>query len=331
MSDRLYDIGALAISAYARARYRVRPLGEPFELRPRTLVVSSHRSDADVPVLAACIYPQAHGRVRRGPPLYFAVRDDLFLRGFFAGYPERLPEALRRALWPVGVGGILRNRLPCLPIRSASRMRLVEYLREHDPGSPRLRAANAHELWQVLTPDELPDADAWARRRARALDDFRALVDVVRRGDTLVIFPEGRPSPDGTVGPLMDGVDAIVRRARPERVVAFAPAYDPLVEGRAHAFLAVSAPHEPGVDVLELLKRTTPLTVGDSVAAALADGDDPQRRLDDDVAAAREDARPYDRSLDDASVRRARVAAAVRVARGRPLERLVRTYRSVRA
>ena len=89
--ERLYDVGAYAIAAYARARYRVRPLGAQFALEPRTLVVSSHRSDDDVPVLVACLYAQAHGRWRRNAQLHFAVRDDLFVPGFFAGYPQRMP------------------------------------------------------------------------------------------------------------------------------------------------------------------------------------------------------------------------------------------------
>jgi 1-acyl-sn-glycerol-3-phosphate acyltransferase len=329
--ERLYDLGAYALAVYTRARFHLCVLGERLRLEPRTLIVSSHRSDADVPVLATALYPVLHGRWRRGPRLHFAVRDDLFIPGFFAGYPPGLPSLLRRALFPIGIGGIMRGALPCHPIRSATRMRLVEYLREFEPDSPRLSGKHARDLWQVLTPDDLDATEAWAWRRAAALEDFRALVDVVRRGDSLVIFPEGRPSPDGTVGPLMDGVGAIVRRARPSQVIALAPAYDPLVEGRTRAYLAVSAPHAPGVDVLELLKRTTPLTVGDSVAAALADGDDPYARLDRDVAAAREEGRPCAPELDDEHERRRRVEAAVRVARGRPLDRLVRTYRSVRA
>jgi len=154
---------------------------------------------------------------------------------------------------------------------------------------------------------------------------------VLRGGDSLVIFPEGRPSPDGTVGPLMDGVGALVRRGQPERIVAFAPAYDPLVDGRTRAFLAVSPPVDPDADVLALLKRTTPLTVGDSVAAALADGVDAHRRLADDVAAAREEGRPYEPELDEPARRRVRVDVALRVAGRRPLERLVTTYRSARA
>jgi hypothetical protein len=49
------------------------------------------------------------------------------------------------------------------------------------------------------------------------------------------------------------------------------------------------------------------------------------------VAAAREEGRPYEPELDDREIRRARVETAVRVAGARPLDRLVRTYRSVRA
>jgi hypothetical protein len=330
---RLYDFTALVLATYARARYRVQPLGARFTMQPRTLIVSSHRSDDDVPVLVAGIYRQAHGRLRRrrGPGLHFAVRDDLFLRGFFAGYPERLPAHVRRLLYPVDLSRILHGRLQCHPIRSATRMRHVEYLRAFEPESDRLRPKHARELWSVLTPEELEAPEAWAQRRAAALEDFRELVGVVRDGGTLVIFPEGRPSPDGTVGPLMDGVGAIVRRAQPARIVAVAPAYDPLVDGRPRAYLAISPRSRPDVDVLDLLKRTTPLTVGDSVAAALADRGDPDRRLDEDVAAAREVGRPYEPELDDVDIRRARVDTAVRVAGALPLDRLVRTYQSVRA
>jgi 1-acyl-sn-glycerol-3-phosphate acyltransferase len=320
-------------------------------------VVSSHRSDDDVPVLVACLYAQAHGRRRRNARLHFAVRDDLFVPGFFAGYPPRLPGLLRRLLYPVNVGPVLRRQLPCHPIRSATRMRLAEFLREHpdEPleallpdaiaasfgdakvGRDGLRAKHARALWRVVSPEELdtaPAAVSWARRRAGALDDFRELVGVVRGGDSLAIFPEGRPSPNGELGPILEGVSAIVRRARPERIVAIAPAYDPLVAGRTNAYLAISAPSRPTDDadeILGLLRRTTPLTVGDSVAAALADRSDPERRLADDVEAAREQGRPYEPELDDAEVRRRRAATAVATAQGRTLDRLVRTYRSARA
>jgi 1-acyl-sn-glycerol-3-phosphate acyltransferase len=360
MTTRLYDAGALGLGAYARARFRVRALGAPFRPAAGALVVSSHRSDDDVPVIVGALYRQAHGLWRRGPRLHFAVRDDLFLPGFFAGYPPGVPRLVRRAVFNLNVGPVLRTHLPCHPIRSATKMRLFEYLREHPDERldallpPRLLAPLAERgtatfardvlngdyadlLWDALEPDDVDGAHAeasWARRRAGARDDFRELVDVVRGGDPLCIFPEGRPSPDGAIGPVMGGVGAIVRRARPSVVVAIAPAYDPLVDGRVHAFVGVEEPVEPprdGAAVLELLRRTTPLTVGESVAAALADGADACRRLADDVESARASGRPYEPELDDADVRRRRVDTALRRAGGRDLDRLVLTYRSARA
>jgi 1-acyl-sn-glycerol-3-phosphate acyltransferase len=354
---RFYEAVALALGAYARARFQVRALGAPFHPAAGTLVVSSHRSDDDVPLIIAALYRQAHGIWRRNARLHFAVRDDLFLPGFFAGYPPRVPRLVRRAVWRLNVGPVLRSQLPCHPIRSATKMRLFEYLREHpderlDELLPPQLAAPLHGatyardvlngdhaplLWTAIEPEDVsgPHAEeSWARRRAGAREDFRELVEVVRRGDPLCIFPEGRPSPDGAIGPVLGGVGAIVRRARPTVVVPIAPAYDPLVDGRVHAFIGVGEPAVPpksGDAVLELLRRTTPLTVGESVAAALADGADANARLETDVDAARAEGRPYEPELDDALVRRNRVATALRHARGRDLARLVLTYRSARA
>ena len=63
--SRLYDLVAAGLSAYARARFRVRVLGGPIELSERTLLVSSHRSDDDVPLFVAAVYRQLHGLFRR--------------------------------------------------------------------------------------------------------------------------------------------------------------------------------------------------------------------------------------------------------------------------
>lgn len=105
------------------------------------------------------------------------------------------------------------------------------------------------------------------------------------------------------------------------------------MEGRTCAYVGVGAPVEPVGDpaaVLALLRRTTPLTVGSSLAAALADGADPVARLAEDVEAARAEGRPYEPELEDAGVRRTRLAAARRAAGGRDLARLEREYRSAR-
>jgi len=352
-----YDAVAAGLTAYARSSFRVRPLGERVRLDEGGLFVSSHRSDADVPVLVSVIYRHAYGLVRLGrPKLHFAVRDDLFLRGFFAGYRPDAPPWTRRLLYPIGIGPVFGRAVPCHPIRSATRMRLVELLRDHrgapvaellpeelarpfhERGLPRsarakdaLAARYADLLWRVSTDEELRGplaAQSWRRRRSAATADFRTLVEIVRGGGTLLVFPEGRPSPDGGLGPVQPGLSALVRRARPASLRALALAYDPLVPGRPYAYVGIGGPVEPTEDedaVLALLRRTTPLTAGQLVAAG-AEG-----RVAAEVEAAIAEGRPVAPELIHPARRAARVAEA-RAAVGRlPLDRLVREYRSARA
>ncbi|HET7573334.1 MAG TPA: hypothetical protein VFJ77_11775 [Gaiellaceae bacterium] len=362
---RLYDAVAAGLAGYAHARYRIRVLGAPFRLADGTLVVSTHRSDDDVPLIVGALYRRAHGLVRTGAPVHFVVRDDLFEPGFFAGYPPGVPRALRRLLFHVSIGPVLRRLLPCHPARRPGGMRLVQLLRRYpelpleellppallEPLRARARELGraprfardvldgdyADLLWRVTERQEVVETasvEFWDERRHAAARDFRDLVDVLRAGRPLLICPEGRPSPDGAIGPLLGGVSALVRRGDPERLVPIAPAYDPLGEGRARAYVGVGTAVAPLADaaaILALLRRATPLTVGSSLAAALADGDDPERRLAADVEAARAEGRPHEPELADAAVRRARLAEARRAAAGRDLGRLVAEYRSARA
>jgi 1-acyl-sn-glycerol-3-phosphate acyltransferase len=349
-----YDLVALGLTLYARASFRVQRVGARFALDPGGLVVSSHRSDADVPVLISAIYREAHGFVRTGRQLHFAVRDDLYLRGFFGGYPASLSERTRRLLFRVGIGGILRPLLPCChPIRSASRMRLVELLRAH-PDTPLAEllpeelarpfherglrsAATARDalggryadlLWRVADADELTGPlaeESWRRRALLAAADFRTLAAILRRGGTLLVFPEGRPSPDGGLGPLQRGLEALVRRGRPETVRAAAFAYDPLVAGRRPlAYVGIGEPGPPIADdreMLALLRRTTPLTAGQLVATGAGV---------EEIDAALAEGRPVAPELIDPKGRRRRLEEARAAAAGRNLDRLAVEFRSAR-
>jgi 1-acyl-sn-glycerol-3-phosphate acyltransferase len=366
----IYEAVALGLATYARSAFRVRALGERHPLEPGTLIVSSHRSDADVPLFVAGFYRYAHGRLRRNGRIHFAVRDDLFLPGFFAGYPPSLPLAARRLLFPVGIGGVFGRAVPCLPIRSAKRMRLVELLtdlpderlddvlppgfrepflqRAVELGRPEPQRASdvvngfyADLLWRAVDDADLNGAraeESWRRRGAAAAGDFRRLVDVVRGGGYLLLFPEGRPSPDGTIGPLMRGVAALVRRAAPRAVLPLSPAYDPLGPGRPRAFLGLGSPAPPptaDVDetVLGLLRRTTPLTVGQVVAFFAGEPASLERRLATEVRVARAEGRPFEPELEQEVHRRHRLAEAVSAAAeadGAVLERLAREYASAR-
>jgi hypothetical protein len=370
----LYDAVGHGMRAYSHAAFRVELLGPPsFALEPGTLVAVTHREETDVPVVCPPLYFGCGGRRNRTHRLHFAARDDMFLPGFFAGFPPELPGWGRRLLYPVGVARWL-PRVNVYPIRSASVARLGEVLaarpdaplaellpdderrafaeRAADAGHPApVRAADvvrgeyADLLWRAVSPgDGVSDGldGFWSARAAQAAQDFRTLVELVRERRILVVFPEGRPSPDGEVGPVRPGIGALVRRGRPAAIRPLALAYDPLGRGRTRVHLALGPPAELPRDAVEdallaLLRRTMPLTCGQVVAARLAAGaqadpDALDRSLEEAVAAAREEGRPVERDLLERGSRRRRLAEALAAAPTRPraLGVLAREYASAR-
>lgn len=353
--------------AYARSAFRLRRLG-PAKLRlaPRTLIVSTHRRESDVPLIASELYFRAKLWKNRVERMHFSARDDMFLPGFFGGFPPDLSPRARRLLFPVGVGRFL-PRVQVHPISSASTARLLELVRaepdapvdevvperllpalqarsvERELPAPRtgadiLRGEYADLLWEPVERGEGPES-YWLARAARATAHFRELVDVMRAGGSLLLFPEGRPSPDGEIGPLRRGVDALIRRAKPERLLPVTLAYDPLVHGRTEVGILIGETVEAPVGnveeaVLALLRRMTPLTPGQYVAHELAEGREPHPAgLAAAVESARADGRPFDTALDDAARRATRVATAREEAERRPEEVpfLAREWASARA
>jgi 1-acyl-sn-glycerol-3-phosphate acyltransferase len=259
-------------------------------------------------LLVSALYPRWAEAVARGTPWpTFAADDHAFLRGFLAGYPERIPLALRRLLWPIRVGGVLERQLQCIPVRQPSRMRLVELLRA-EPDQPlngrlpsdldaalRRRAAElgrrdpvraaevlhgayADLLWTPLDRDATSDSEqAWRSHLRAAVGDFRRLVATLRSGGTLVIFPEGELLTDGQIGPLQPGLASLARRGRTRLVQPVAISYDPLSYGRTRAYISVGPTLEPYPgrlerDVTDALRRAIPLTAGQIAATVLRDG-----------------------------------------------------------
>lgn len=352
----LYDAVAHGMHAYSRAAFRVEVAGpRRFALEPGTLVVVTHRRETDVPLVAPFLYFGSGGLRNTTNRLHFAARDDMFLPGFFAGFPPSLPRPLRRALYPLGVARWLPV-VNVFPIRSASVARLGEVLAarptaalaelvpEETAAAFAGRAAAAHLpapqcagdvlrgdyadlLWHAVSPGRgVVNGldDFWSRRAARAAGDFRTLVGLVRDRRTLVLFPEGRPSPDGEIGPIRPGIGALVRRGRPVALRPLALAYDPLVRGRTRVHLALGEsvpPPEADAEttLLRLLRTTMPLTCGQVVAEALtkgAEADPPalERLLDDAVAEALEAGRSVERDLLTSTGRRRRLTEALAAA-----------------
>jgi hypothetical protein len=373
----LYELVGVGMTAYARLVHRTVVLGvDRLRLEPGVVLVSTHLSDADVPVLGGALYGGA--RLWGDPTLTrpsFAVGNDLLLPGYLAGYPRGLPLALRRALWPLGIGPVMRRWVRCLPVRHADRLRLVEALRslpeldlaEALPparveelrrratrfGEPTPRVARdvldgryADLLWQELTRAELDGpalAGLWENRlRASALD-LRQLIRHVRGGGALILFPHGRLSPDGAIGPLDPRPARLLHLARPTAVQPVAIAHDPFGRGRPRAFVGIGearcAPSRRGGarELLTALRQTMPLACGLAVAHSLAEVNLPARTatlteaVERATELARSNGRPIEPALEDDITRRARVEEAVRAVRGLgvahpSVKRAARTY-----
>ena len=359
----LYDAVAAGMWAYGRSAFRVSTLGpRRVRLTPGTLLLVTHRAETDVPLVGPPLYARAGlwRRRSRRDRLTFAARDDMFLVGFLAGFPPRLPPGLRARLFPLGVGRWL-DAVQAHPLRSATTARLGEVLRlqprreldelvgpdEHESfvararecglAEPRragdvLRGEYADLLWRPLYRGDPAAAGLdgfWAARAVRAAEDFRYFVRHLADGGVLVVFPEGRPSPDGAVGPVARGLPALVRRGQPRALLPVGIAYDPLVVGRTRVTIsigdAVPRPDEDvGAAALALLRRELPLTMGQVVAA----GVDPAVAVDE----AGEEGRPVepDLVLPERRERRLEEARAVAARRPERLPFLEREYRTAR-
>jgi 1-acyl-sn-glycerol-3-phosphate acyltransferase len=354
----LWHAVGIGMQPYARLAFRIESHGGAgFRFDRGLLIAVTHRAETDPPILIAELYRHARPWLDRNQRIHFAARDDMFERGFFGGFPLSLPGAARRLLYPLEIGRYL-PMVRVHPIGSAKRMKLAQALHRVDPRTPlppivavrfeparprtaadALRSEFAVQLWQDVDRDSFPLAEAWAFRAAEARAQFGTLVDLMRAGEPLVLFPEGKPSPDGAVGPLQAGVRLLVRRGRPARISPWAIAYDPLVRGRTKAIVSLRPQVAPNLDhpdeqVLSELKLAMPVTCASAVAHALVTGADPAGALDVAVEVAHEEGRHVERVLQTADGRRARLAECLEAVSAkrtdRLLHRLAREFESAR-
>jgi 1-acyl-sn-glycerol-3-phosphate acyltransferase len=333
-SELLYDATGLGMLLYIRASFRVALLGrENFRMGPGMLVVSSHRSDADVPLLASC-HVFTHGTLfRHRLRLHYAARDDIWEPGILAGMvPAWTPRAVRRVLFRLDLGPYV-DLVRAHPLRIAAEVQAVQALRRADPWAPiddvlpaplaarfrergaavvheALRAELADLLWRDVDRHEFAEArDLWRWRAYGAAADLRGLARVLRAGEPLLIYPEGEPSQDGTIGPLLGGLDVLVRRGNVRALLPIGIAYDVFTLGKPRVCVDVGPPLDPparDVDAALLLelRRRTPLTCGQLVAhhlLALADeglSSLTPAELEQALAGAVDDARASGRRID---------------------------------
>lgn len=346
-SDLLTGLAGVGLWVYSRCKYRVVSLGaSDLRLRPGLLLVASHRASGDEPIICGSLYFSSRVWAERRWHLHFTAGDQFFERGFFAGYPTRMPSWLRRLVYPIKISGGL-SRVGVLSLRSGKRMMLGQALAQL-PGDVTLsevipsqlldqlytraralgrtppaaadqflRGEYADLLWQTVSVQDLSApalAQLWSRRKARSAAELRALVDTVATRRPLLIFPEGRRSPDGQIGPLKHGLEILLNEGQPDTITYIALAYDPLTRGRTRVCASFTSPEprprEGAADrALCELKRAMPLTAGQVVATALIEAAtrgerrvDPtalQERLANEVHMASESGRPIDPALKD--------------------------------
>jgi 1-acyl-sn-glycerol-3-phosphate acyltransferase len=352
-SELLYDATGLGMLLYIRSSFKVVLLGrENLRMRPGMLVVSSHRTDSDVPLLCVCHVFTHRMLFRHRLRLHYAARDDIWEPGVLAGMaPARTPSALRRLLFRLDLAPYV-DLVRAHPLRIAAEVQAVQALRRADPYAPipdvlpgplaerfrergatvvheALRAEFADLLWSDVDRHEFPEArDLWRWRAYGAAADVRTLARVLRAGEPLLIYPEGEPSHDGAIGPLLGGLDVLVRRGHVTAVLPIGIAYDAFTRGRPRVCVAVGAPVDPpasdaDAELLLELRRRTPLTCGQVVAhrlVALAEAGEGtmtpaelDRALADAVEDARATARRIDPPLERQETRRRRLTECLRV------------------
>ncbi len=273
-----YGVGALfylaprllyALHVQDAARYRH---------RPSTLLVVNHKRDLDSVIVPPTLY---FNGVRPKRPLWFAGREDMFVRGFLAGY-QVVPRWLRRLLYEMDLTAVLAA-LRVLPVRRFPERTMAEVLHEV------LQAYGDRPLVEVLSTQEaapllrlcgpgvtLSAALAWRfhgywrrratlrafappwravlreRQRAVTARQMQALADVLDRGENLYLAPEGVISPDGRLQAFRSGLRQILSLVRVEvRLQPVCIVYDFMRPGALRVFLTVGEEVRPGANPAE--------------------------------------------------------------------------------
>lgn len=266
LSDAVYYALAVLFYLAPRALYQLHiDEDEPTTLPPATLIVANHKRDLDSVILPSTLY-WLQRPPRRKP--HFAGREDMFLRGFLAGF-DVVPRWLRRLLHEIDLTAAMRA-LRIHPVRRFPERTMDEALREAH------RVLGERPLAGVLTSDELPPSTAarggaltvsqalgwefrdWWRRPARLrafVPDLREMLaarqrEVVRQqmddlagvlhgGGALYLAPEGVISPDGRLQAFRSGLRQTLERAGTAGIRPACIVYDFMRPGSLRVFIQV--------------------------------------------------------------------------------------------
>jgi len=241
-------------------------------LEPRTVIVFSHKRDIDIPALVYATFAAPFG-VRWIGRVTFIGRADIYVPGFLGLYYPQLPRALRRWLFLLDIGGILRM-LRVVPARTAGPRTIADWLRDlaplYPPDTPLgalLSADGLARAAQAGVPPELPlgavfawryeewlgqqvgpemfGSEVMARLRVREAREVPRLLAVARKAlrenGILVIAPEGQLSPDGRMRPFRSGLHYLLRDLPDASILPVGFTYDLLGQRRPVLFIRVGA------------------------------------------------------------------------------------------
>ncbi len=270
---------------YRALRLRVRQWGRlPFRRGPTILVANHQQEDeSEVVVLRALV---------QGPwnkPIFTASSRRMFEPGFLAGrLPWTAPLTAKLNMGPffrsIGLNP-LENQLSSRPLVSlAHEVRLAhgdlplatvfrdEVLATLDPDARRLsdlerssRFAAGQRLTKLSALHEPYRREALAALRAGVDADIAHIVEIVRRGATFYVTPEGFYSTDGRLHPLKGIIEKLIGLGE---IWFAAIAFDPFRGKRLSMLYRVVRPLLPD-DLPTSLAAARPVTTSALVAAAL--------------------------------------------------------------
>lgn len=277
----------MALTELLCAGFRLEVYGEEhLRYSPGALVLSNHRSDNDGPILANVLL-QRRGWQPLGVKPYIVAREDLFRKGFLSTYLIAWPRPVRRLLGGLCLRSFLRV-LQVRPIRRIPEHTLGELLEDvhHVLGDVPLLDILRPE-WAERFADQVGGAtdQLGVRQALNAPDDFlslsnafrrlnlktlrlllpherniiaaqlRVFVELLEAGETVVLEPEGRVSPDGSFYKPRQALHHLLNVPnRLPHVLPVALSYDFMCTGRPRVLVRFG---NPRYDLNGLSRRET--------------------------------------------------------------------------
>lgn len=287
----LQAFACIFIYNYYRLAYRVRAWGRLPVPRGPTLLIANHQHDLDDKVTVS--YCELGGPLNK--PIYAIAGRRLFDPGFL-GYTLRWLEWLMRgvdtsrlflALGMVPIENHLRKRSMMgfaralydrygdLPLTQVFREEALEWLGQRTPGQPLSslfeakygRASFKREI-SIKSIREPYRSELIAAMRASIAASLIELEDLLKRGETLWLTPEGQFTKNGRMNELRTALRRFAPLAQSVFLVAIS--YDVFVGRRLSMLFRVVPPADPG-DLNTSLRAARPVTVSQLLANYLID------------------------------------------------------------